>query len=102
MENIEVVAKANALSDENRVRILRMLATRELCACSILEYLGISQPTLSYHMRLLTESGLVNARRSGKWTYYSLDSASLRSFAENIAEISQTNIDDLPNSVCDE
>lgn len=66
------VALFKALADENRLRIIRLLRCGERCACSLQDELGIGQPTLSYHMNLLCQSGLVVARRQGKWTYYSL------------------------------
>lgn len=61
-----------ALCDENRVKILRYLMNGEKCACHLLEYMNIAQPTLSHHMKILTQSGLVNCRKEGKWMYYSL------------------------------
>lgn len=69
-----------ALSDETRLRIINMLAGGELCACELLSAFNITQPTLSYHMKILSESGLVNSRRSGSWTRYSL-------ITENIDDI---------------
>jgi ArsR family transcriptional regulator len=63
-----------AISDETRLRIIGMLSyERELCACNILEEFSITQPTLSYHMRILSDSGLVNARRDGSWMKYTLN-----------------------------
>lgn len=67
-----------ALSDETRLQILEMLTMGELCACKILEKFQITQPTLSYHMKTLTQSNLVNARKEGKWTYYSLNEEELQ------------------------
>lgn len=61
-----------ALGDENRIKILDTLKTGEKCACSILEKLAIGQSTLSHHMRILRDCGLVDGREEGKWTYYSL------------------------------
>lgn len=61
-----------ALSDETRLRIAEMLTKGELCACKILESFHITQPTLSYHMKILCDSGLVDARRDGAWIFYSL------------------------------
>lgn len=61
-----------ALSDETRLQILEMLTMGELCACNILEKFNFTQPTLSYHMKLLSQAGLVSGRKEGKWTYYSL------------------------------
>ena len=62
-----------ALSDEQRVRVLELLCEGETCACSLLEDLEISQPTLSHHMKILCESGIVRSRRAGKWNYYAID-----------------------------
>lgn len=67
-----------ALSDETRLQILEMLTMGELCACKILEKFQITQPTLSYHMKTLTQSNLINARKEGKWTYYSLNEEELQ------------------------
>ncbi|MDF2841347.1 MAG: transcriptional regulator, ArsR family [Clostridia bacterium] len=61
-----------ALSDETRVRIFDMLSDGELCACKILEDFNITQPTLSYHMKILCDSGLVHSRRDGVWMKYSI------------------------------
>ncbi|NLW55832.1 MAG: winged helix-turn-helix transcriptional regulator [Firmicutes bacterium] len=62
-----------ALGEETRVKIFTMLSAGELCACEILEEFQITQPTLSYHMKILSESGLVNSRRDGVWMKYSLN-----------------------------
>ncbi|MBP1919815.1 ArsR/SmtB family transcription factor [Youngiibacter multivorans] len=62
-----------ALGDETRLRIFLMLAQGELCACKILEEFDITQPTLSYHMRILCSSGLVSSRKSGIWTRYTIN-----------------------------
>ena len=59
-----------ALSDENRLRILELLGEEELCACVLLKELSISQPTLSHHMSLLVQSGLVTGRKEGRWMKY--------------------------------
>ena len=61
-----------ALSDPNRLMILEILQSRERCACEILADLKIVQSTLSHHMKILCDSGLVDSRRHGKWIYYSL------------------------------
>ena len=61
-----------ALSDENRVQIMKLLRTGEKCACKLLEELNISQPTLSNHMKILCDAGLVTGRKEGKWMHYSI------------------------------
>ncbi len=62
-----------ALSDENRIRIMNLLSGRELCASELLKSLDIVQSTMSHHMKVLTEAGLVNSRRDGKRVYYSVN-----------------------------
>lgn len=62
-----------ALGDETRIKIFHMLSNGELCACDILEEFHITQPTLSYHMKILSESGLVNSRKDGVWMKYSIN-----------------------------
>lgn len=61
-----------AFCDENRLQILEMLQSGEKCACVLLEQLKITQPTLSHHMKVLTESGIVIGRKEGRWTHYSI------------------------------
>lgn len=70
---VENVGLFKALADANRLMIVDMLSCGELCACKILEKFNITQPTLSHHMKILCECGLVNGRREGKWMHYSLD-----------------------------
>ena len=62
-----------ALSDETRLKIIDMLSCGELCACDILKSFPITQPTLSYHMKILTECGLVDAVREGAWMRYTIN-----------------------------
>lgn len=76
-----------ALADETRLKIIEMLSSGEMCACKILEKFDITQPTLSYHMKILTESGLVNGRRDGAWMRYSLNEGNwqaLKSFIHQL------------------
>lgn len=61
-----------ALSDENRIKIIELLRSGEKCACKLLEEIKVTQPTLSHHMKILCDAGVVSARKDGKWTHYSL------------------------------
>ena len=70
MQNARVF---KAFCDENRLTILEVLCTGEKCACRLQEVLSIGQSTLSHHMKILCESGVVVARKEGKWTYYAID-----------------------------
>lgn len=62
-----------AFCDESRLQILDLLRTGEKCACVLLEDLNIAQSTLSHHMKILCDSGIVNSRREGKWAYYAIN-----------------------------
>lgn len=79
-----------ALSDETRVKIFSILAQGELCACHILEDLSITQPTLSYHMKILREAGLIHSRRDGVWTRYSIHKETLEDIKQFFHYISET------------
>lgn len=69
----ELIIVLKALSDENRIKIFRILKEQgERCACDLLEDLNIVQSTLSHHMKILVDSGLVDAKKSGKWMNYTI------------------------------
>ena len=67
-----------ALGDNNRLSIFKMISNGEICACKILENLHISQPTLSRHMKVLVDSGLIKARKDAQWMRYSLNEEAVR------------------------
>lgn len=67
---LEYAELLKAFGDENRLRIMTLLLGGEQCANRMLEELSIRQPTLSHHMKILCESGVVTARKQGKHTYY--------------------------------
>jgi len=66
----EFVDTAKALSDPNRVRILSALRKTELCVCQIVELLGLAPSTVSKHMSILRQAGLVESRKQGRWVHY--------------------------------
>ena len=61
-----------AFCDENRLRILQLLRGGEKCACVLIDKLDMGQSALSYHMKILVESGIVESRQEGKWTHYKI------------------------------
>jgi len=79
LSNDEAEATAGlfrALADPARVRIVNLLATsggEPVCVCHLIEPLGLSQPTVSHHMRKLLDAGLVEREQRGKWAYFSLN-----------------------------
>ena len=81
----EDARRIKALSDESRLAVMLALRHGEKCACTLMTELGISQPTLSHHMRILCDSGLVSARKDGKWVLYSISALETASFRSMIA-----------------
>ena len=69
----QMVSVFKALSDENRILILKQLRSGEKCGCELLEAMKITQPTLSHHMKILCGCQIVKSRREGKWLYYAID-----------------------------
>lgn len=81
IEDAERVARVfKALGDPTRVRLLSLIASAdggEACICDLTEPVGLSQGTVSHHMKLLAEAGLVTRDQRGKWAYYSIDKGAL-------------------------
>ncbi|MGL4982930.1 MAG: ArsR/SmtB family transcription factor [Treponemataceae bacterium] len=67
-----------AFCDEKRLLIIELLQSGEKCACDLIEETGIAQSALSYHMKILCDAGIVTARHSGKWMYYTLGENSFK------------------------
>ena len=80
-----------ALCDENRIRILKLLHNGEMCACKLLDALNISQPTLSHHMKILCDAGIVNGRKEGKWMHYSICEEGCQIAKESLNEVTALN-----------
>lgn len=80
-----------AFCDEKRLVIIELLKGGEKCACALLDNLDISQSTLSHHMKILCESGIVKSRKDGKWTHYTINLEGIE-FAKEI-------LDDISNSI---
>ena len=76
-----------AFCDETRLMVLELLRSGEKCACVLLLEVKIGQSTLSHHMKILVESGIVNARKEGKWTFYSINREGCKIAARLLKEI---------------
>lgn len=87
----EKVGLFKALADTNRLMIVDMISDGELCACKILEKFQITQPTLSHHMKILCDCGLVNSRKEGKWMYYSLSIKNVQDLGEFLNSVIENN-----------
>ncbi len=90
-----------ALSDENRLKVIQVLKNGEACACTLLDELEISQPTLSHHMKILVDSSIVESRRDGKWTYYRLSVEDCESAKSMLHELLTRSEDYKSKCICD-
>lgn len=89
-----------ALSDVNRIKILKLLQSGEKCACVLLEDLQITQPTLSHHMKILCDSEIVMGRKDGKWTYYSISEDGAAMAIKCLQELTKVTYMDNNRSCC--
>ena len=97
-EYAEMARVFKAFCDENRLQILALLRSGEKCACKLLEELQIGQSTLSHHMKILCDSGVVLGRKEGKWVHYSLDpagTARARQLLEQQLALSSNEVQDM-------
>lgn len=79
-------SKFKALSDPNRVRLLSMISARgEVCACELVGALDLSQPTISHHLKILHEAGLLSRERRGRWIHYAVDTEGVEGLAGALA-----------------
>jgi ArsR family transcriptional regulator, arsenate/arsenite/antimonite-responsive transcriptional repressor len=78
-----------ALADPLRWRIIELLGREQLCVCHLVDELGISQPLVSHHLKVLREGGLVVGERYRYWTYYRVVPDAIRAVAERLADIAE-------------
>lgn len=90
MDIDQYVQICKALGDRNRLEIVTLLTGGEQCACELLKRFSITQPTLSHHMKTLTEARLVEVRKDGKWSYYSINCPTLQQFKNFVHTLSCT------------
>lgn len=81
-----------ALCDEKRLAILELLQSGEKCACVLIEKMEIGQSSLSYHMKILCESGIVDSRQDGKWTHYKISKHGSEKALEILSAITTSKI----------
>jgi len=75
------------LSDPNRIKILELLIKGDTCGCTLIDKLPISQPTLSYHLKMISKAGLVTSKKEGTWIKYFVNKEKLTSIINFISEI---------------
>jgi ArsR family transcriptional regulator len=85
-----------ALSDPNRVRVLKMLETKQLCVCELKDLVGLAQSTVSKHLKVLEEAGLVDYHKEGSWFIYRLTNGEESDYASVMLENLKGWLDDEP------
>ncbi|MEM1484866.1 metalloregulator ArsR/SmtB family transcription factor [Oscillospiraceae bacterium PP1C4] len=86
-----------AFCDEKRLAILELLRSGEKCACVLIDQMGIGQSSLSYHMKILCESGVVDSRQEGKWTHYRLSESGSKYAAELLVQLTTPYAEQIPD-----
>ena len=87
-----------AFCDERRLRILELLQSGEKCTCVLIEEMALPQSSLSYHMKVLCESGVVEGRQDGKWTHYRISEKGSQAALALLKEL--TAAKSVPNGAC--
>ena len=96
--NLDQIFKA--LGDPIRIQIVDTLSKGSICACKFLEQFPITQPTLSFHMRILVNSGLVDSTKQGKWVFYELSQEALKSIRHNGFQLESKKQNHVTNCSC--
>lgn len=86
---LNIVDVCKALSDENRIKIVKMLACCDMCVCDICGNLNLSQPAVSHHLKILSDAGLLKTERKGKWIYYSLKNEMFEQLREELVALTK-------------
>lgn len=89
-ESRDLARKLKALSDPTRLQLLQLVAAHpggRACICDLTEPLGVTQPTISHHMKILTESGFVTREQQGKWAYYTMRPQALDDLGQQLANL---------------
>ncbi|MCH7998707.1 MAG: winged helix-turn-helix transcriptional regulator [Chloroflexi bacterium] len=86
---VDAATLFKALSDETRLRIVRTMvrSKHELCECNIVPLFGLSQSTISYHLKVLREAGIVECEKRGLWAYYRVNTRALMGAVKTLAEL---------------
>ena len=90
-----------ALSDKNRLRIVKMLEIRPLCVCEITSVLGLAPSTVSKHLSILQEAELIEDKKDGKWVEYSIPERNLDVFVRDVMRLLRYTLDTDPEIVED-
>ncbi|MDD2398950.1 metalloregulator ArsR/SmtB family transcription factor [Trichlorobacter sp.] len=97
--NKKMAERFHALGDPNRLIIIDALAKGETCGCTIINNLSISQPTLSYHLKIMTDSSILNAYKEGTWKKHKINHKEIKEMIDYLNSLLQK--EKTCDSVCD-
>lgn len=100
MTQKQIAAMFKALGDENRIQIIELLIGGEKCACNLLNEIKITQPTLSHHMKILCDAGVVECWKEGKWTHYKIAEEGIASMMAYLEKLKGNEVADKEKSCC--
>lgn len=83
----ETSRRLKAMSDPKRMKIIHLLSKGTLCACEVLEHFDFTQPTLSHHMKVLENAGIVEVSKKSQWHHYALKEAFVKEFMATMAQL---------------
>ncbi|HOO44368.1 MAG TPA: metalloregulator ArsR/SmtB family transcription factor [Bacillota bacterium] len=92
--NTQIAEKFKVLSDPNRIEILELLIKGETCGCTLIDKLPITQPTLSYHLKIITNAGLATTKRDGNWIKHFVKRESLDEMIEFLQKLRDLEADE--------
>lgn len=90
MDGGTLIEVLKALADQKRLKILRLLLTKDLCVGALAKHLGVSKPAVSQHLRIMRKAGLVRGEKRGYWTHYMVDRPTLVRIAAELRELAAT------------
>jgi DNA-binding transcriptional ArsR family regulator len=86
---MDLVKSLKSLADDNRLNLIKILLRNDLCVGALARLLGLSEPALSQHLRVLREVGLVRGEKRGYWTHYTVEKEALRQIAKELSEMTE-------------
>jgi DNA-binding transcriptional ArsR family regulator len=87
MDTSEILGRLKALADENRLKLVNLLLTQDLCVGALAHRLGVSDAAVSQHLQVLRKAGLIRGEKRGYWTHYTVERSVLKDLAERLKAI---------------
>ncbi len=100
LDTARAAALFHAFADEIRLRVVLLLLPGERCVCELMDDLGLAQSRLSWHLKTLSDAGIISGRREGRWVYYSLHADAVEEAQAFLAAVKPNRRRLVTRSVC--